>query len=291
MTSDPDRELEPIDIIYIMGSGRSGSTLLSSMLGSQLNIISAGEVYNYKNLFESAVSDKRICSCGEKLDECNYWRKVRQNVVNNTGHELVDLKDTRPEIFKENNFSVFSAIKEISGKSIIVDSSKRHYRLKLLLKSKLFRVVIVHLIRDARAYSYSSLLTARKNGKSDMVFYKKLMEWQKKNLGIKAIYGRKPGYIQMRYEDLVSDHASQLSRVTEAFNLPLDGARLFDPEMNESHVFSGNSRFISKGLDEIKLDTRYLVKLSSSQWLVATALVAPALFMFNYPVFKRSAPV
>ncbi len=282
---------KPINVIYVMGSGRSGSTLLSSMLGTQKNIISAGELYNYNNFFESADHLGRLCSCGEKLYECTFWTGVRRHICDKTGAELLDLKNIEPDIFSSNNYDVYNAIKDISKKNIIVDSSKRHYRLKLLLSSGLFRITIIHLIRDARAYSYSSLVTAREKGKSDMAFYMKLLEWQKKNIGIKAIYGSNPGYIQIRYEDLVADHIGQLSKVLRLCSETLDETRLFDPEASDSHEFSGNRRFITKGLDEIKLDTRYLENLSGAQWAVATSLVAPGLAMFGYPVIRRRAPV
>ncbi|PCJ88881.1 MAG: hypothetical protein COA54_01230 [Thiotrichaceae bacterium] len=291
MCADKINNKEPIDIIYIMGSGRSGSTLLSNMLGTQSDIVCSGEVYNYKNFFESAVSNKRLCSCGEKLDECGYWRSVREKIEAESGNALVDLKDTCLPVFKENNYSLFSAIKDVSNKKIIVDSSKRHYRLKLLLKSRLFRIVIVHLVRDARAYSYSNLLTGREKGKSNIEYYKKLLEWQKKNLGIKAIYGHNSGYIMIRYEDLVMNYTKELSRVMALCNQTFDESRLFDSTIRQSHEFSGNRRFISEGLKKVKLDTRYLESLTQNQWLSGSVLVAPTLAMFGYPVIKRSAPV
>lgn len=291
MCADKTNNKKPIDIIYIMGSGRSGSTLLSNMLGTQSEIVCAGEVYNFKNFFESAVSNNRLCSCGEKLEECDYWQSVRGKIEADGGNALVDLKDTNLSAFKENNYSLFSAMRDTSNKKIIVDSSKRHYRLKLLLKSKLFRVVIVHLVRDARAYSYSSLLTGREKGKSDMEYYKKLLEWQKKNLGIKAIYGRNPGYIMVRYEDLVINYTKELSRVMALCNQTMDESRLFDSTIKQSHEFSGNRRFISEGLKTVKLDTRYLENLTQNQWLSGSVIVAPALSVFGYPVMKRSAPV
>jgi len=290
MNADNTNHQEIIDIIYIMGSGRSGSTLLSNMLGTQAEIVCSGEVYNYKNFFESAVSKARLCSCGEKLNECGYWRTVREKIKAVSGDALVDLKDTHLKTFAENNYTLFSAMKETSNKSIIVDSSKRHYRLKLLLKSKKFRITIVHLVRDARAYSYSNLLTGREKGKSDLEYYKKLLEWQKKNLGIKAIYGRNPGYIMVRYEDLVEDYSKELSRVMAMCNQTYDESRLFDPAIKQSHEFSGNRRFISEGLKTIKLDTRYLDNLTSNQWFSGSAMVAPTLAVFGYPVIRRRAP-
>ncbi len=288
MTNSADEKV--LDIIYIMGSGRSGSTLLSSMLGSQRDIVCAGEVYNYMNFFESAEARSRKCSCGEALLQCDYWQQIRDRLKQQKGTELLDLKDTDRHTFDENNHALLSAIRDVSGKPVIVDSSKRHYRLKLLLKSGLFRVTIVHLIRDARAYAYSSLVTARKNGESDTAYYKKILQWQKKNIGIKAIYGRHPRYVQMRYEDLVRNHEAELERVMRLCDLTLDTGRVFDPSVNQSHEFSGNSGFISKGLDEIKLDTRYLESLSARQWLVSSTLVAPCLTLFGYPVFSRGVP-
>ena len=52
-------------IIYIAGYGRSGSSILALILGQHKNIISLGEI----GVIFSALKHKRICTCGQKLDD------------------------------------------------------------------------------------------------------------------------------------------------------------------------------------------------------------------------------
>ena len=59
-------------IIYIAGYGRSGSSILALILGQHKNIISLGEI----GVIFSALKHKRICTCGQKLNNCTYWKQL-----------------------------------------------------------------------------------------------------------------------------------------------------------------------------------------------------------------------
>ena len=59
-------------IIYIAGYGRSGSSILALTLGQHKKIISLGEI----GVIFSALKNKRICTCGQKLETCSYWKQL-----------------------------------------------------------------------------------------------------------------------------------------------------------------------------------------------------------------------
>jgi hypothetical protein len=278
----------PIDVIYIIGSGRSGSTVLGSVLGAYPDIVNTGEIYNFKHFFDSAAERNRKCSCGEELQECGFWKRVKDYIYEKTGKDLVEPKDTDPGNFGRNNYVLFSAIQAVSGRRIILDSSKRHYRLNLLLKSPHFRVTILHLVRDARAYAYSSMLTEMKKGASSRVFFRKLWEWQHKNIAMKFLYGRNPRYYFCRYEDFVCDPKAVIGKFLSTVGL-LNRADLSAVAIyrSEEHQFSGNNGVFNQDELHVRKDTRYLEKVSGAQWMVGTILVVFALILFGYPLARK----
>ena len=283
-------ENRPLDLIYIMGSGRSGGTLLSQMLNRHPCIFSVGEVYNYQYFFLTVDQFDRLCSCGERLNECDFWSAVNDELGVKTDDDLLDLKLSAGERFINNNYLLLSAVRKQSRCDIIVDSSKRHYRLQTLLSSGLFNVVIIHLIRDPRAYAYSSMLTEMRKGSSSNIFFKKLIDWTRKNFGIWLIYGWRKKYLRMRYEDLVEDPQRQMQRLIELLSKQVGKSSFNDPSGVSSHEFSGNSRSIKKGLAEVKLDTRYLSGVTTKRWFVASLIVVPITMLFRYPIFSRRTP-
>jgi hypothetical protein len=70
MTKDPESQL-----VYICGSGHSGSTLLDMMLGGHQQISSLGEIHRFY-LSMNKDTPPHLCACGKKLMECAFWSKV-----------------------------------------------------------------------------------------------------------------------------------------------------------------------------------------------------------------------
>ena len=63
-----------LNIIYIMGYGRSGSTLLDIILGNHSEIESLGEVaFLHQDLYQGG-----LCSCLNSYADCPFWSQVLQ---------------------------------------------------------------------------------------------------------------------------------------------------------------------------------------------------------------------
>lgn len=284
-----NKSLSPIPLICIAGTGRSGSTLLDLMLGSHSCIESAGELHNYRRFFSSAESQKRQCSCGLPLLECDFWKKVRQEIQCSQGTDLIDLKTPDEEAFITYNYNVFKAILQVSGKKIIVDSSKDYARIKRLERSELFEVYIIHLIRDGRAVSYSVEKTAERAGTDEVNktgFFQSLIKWQAKNIAIRLNFGKRAKYICLKYEDFIDCTEDKLAKILNLANLE------FEPNQLEfwnvvHHQFSGNRRIRLKGKQELKKDLEYLEQLSSFKWVLGTIIAFLGLSWFGYPLTRK----
>ncbi len=64
---------EPVRVLYIGGSGRSGSTLVERMLGALPGVCNVGEVVL---MWERGLLRGERCGCGIPLPQCPFWRAV-----------------------------------------------------------------------------------------------------------------------------------------------------------------------------------------------------------------------
>lgn len=160
------------DLIYIMGAGRSGSTLLERLLGSAPGITALGEVHS---LWRMPLRDL-TCSCGAPGPECSFWADVRQlaGLTSARLQALAELEhdsirhirilragfslsrfhtDRRVACFLAMQRDLFAAAIEVSGATTLIDSSKAAPRAWAL--TGLPDTRLLHLTRDYRAVAAS----------------------------------------------------------------------------------------------------------------------------------------
>lgn len=72
-----------VQLLYILGSSRSGSTLLSVLLSNHSEIQGVGELLYLgldrapsRSSNDPASPRERVCTCGEGFDTCPFWRRV-----------------------------------------------------------------------------------------------------------------------------------------------------------------------------------------------------------------------
>ena len=65
---------EAVRVIYIMGAGRSGSTLLDTVLANHPDVVGVGELVN---LHSAGWTSNEVCACGKLGTECDFWTRVR----------------------------------------------------------------------------------------------------------------------------------------------------------------------------------------------------------------------
>lgn len=140
-----------MDLLYISGSGRSGSTLVERLLHASPRFVAVGEFHVLWRL----PADQITCSCGRKLPEDPFWDAVlsragitlatmaelsrleakvaRSGHVVRAGFRLSSLADDSDvAAFLAPQQAIFDAVRSISGRAIVVDSSKAGPRAWLL---------------------------------------------------------------------------------------------------------------------------------------------------------------
>ena len=67
-----------MNLIYLIGAGRSGTTILSLLLGNSESVTSLGELHQLPEYM--GLEGK--CSCGQLLSSCPYWNSVYSSLHN-----------------------------------------------------------------------------------------------------------------------------------------------------------------------------------------------------------------
>ncbi len=162
-----------IKIIYIAGDGRSGSTLLDAILSNIKDSISVGECHRFWVRF---YEKETLCGCRKKIEDCELWSQIdtqlkikfseyNQDVFKQQVKEIQYYKNFKriPKLIKSKKWQLFSEvvktfyglIASITGKDIIIDSSKSMSWAYLLYHLDFCDFRVIHLERNLVAVANS----------------------------------------------------------------------------------------------------------------------------------------
>lgn len=280
-------------IIYIAGYGRSGSTLLERILSSHKKIFGTGELTNFLNMIDSEDS---FCSCGKKVQECEFWSDVIRKSYGNFAnvHELKDIQNEfesfsgflgyvfghrydKRAIYRTFSQKLFSGISQkLSDEvSYIVDSSKTarktFFRPIALSRIASLNVKVIHLVRDGRGCMWSNLKGS--NGRMEkgldpripFAALRSVISWPIANISAHIFQVIHPpeNYCRIKYEDFVEQPGLTFAKLGKFLNVNFDQ----QVEMLEnkegiplSHQLSGN-RLRAKKKIILKKDVEWKSKL------------------------------
>ena len=279
---------EKINLIYVASIGHSGSTLLESILGAHSQITTCGEIHIWPH--EIASNGVMPCGCGDSVPDCSFWNQMKQQVnpieqlhpkihffreQHNAGHtvrlgRLSDFssKEVSTETaeliatYGQNNYEVFASFLSAMGESNnqkfnwIVDASKDPYRLLWLVRSGLFNLKILHVVKNPRAFAYSMLKRLPKNKQSLYNrFYETLRQsgkWSIENHLIHLIAKNhldSSDYLLVKYEQLAEDPHSTFEKVCETIGCEFEPAAVENFRCGSAHTIAGNPmRYQSRGI-------------------------------------------
>lgn len=308
--------MQKVTVLYVAGTGRSGSTLLGNMLGQVPGFFSGGEM---NNLFKRGVIENWYCGCGVRFDSCPVWSDVLARAYGTSGTDaqaMVRCLDrlTRvrriPSLLRcggnparlgsgsqeclDTLDSLYRAIGEPAGARVVVDSSKSPSYGYLLGMLPSVDLRVVHLIRDPRGTAFSwRRKVLRSDGASEremqrMSLPKSSALWSIWNLTAEAMWKRSGvPYRRIRYEDLVADPAEAVKTVLDLAGIApegLDFIRDGSVTLDAHHTISGNPMRLRTGEVELKPDLEWVTAMPLGQRLVVTALTAHSLKRYGYPI-------
>ena len=311
----------PLRIIYIVGAGRSGSTVLDTVLGSHPDAISVGEL---SNLHRSAWINNEFCACGEPADGCGFWNEVRETWLNATRGASVEnylgmqarferfrpaamLRTEAASLFStaaarrylEQTGSLYESIAAVSRRRVIVDSSKTPLRARWLARLPGVDLRLVHLVRDSRAVAWSRKKALARDVQAGVQHdlaarpaWYSVLYWTISNL-FAARLRRRSGDrgVLVRYEDFVSDPAGELVRIGDACGLDCSGlVRVLESgeSFSVGHTVAGN-RLRMAGQVRLKPDWDWIERLPESDRRTCWRLSGWLMKRYDYPRQAKAA--
>jgi hypothetical protein len=240
---------EPLRVIYIVGMGHSGSTLLDFLLSGHSRITSVGEA-------KTLATKISPCTCRRSLEDCPFWSAVSRRIETAVDRTLRGLHVLGPEPdFGRDNGVFFRAVAQEAGTDWVVDSSKSPQRLKGLLESQDLEVLPIHLIRDPRGVVFSNL----RKGRSLERYAERYVDNFHQARAL--LYGR--SHIVVHYEWLASQPRAALQAIQAWLGRPFEERQL-DWGSRDRHNLEGNRlRFAPGG--EIQVDSLWQSALDAGQ--------------------------
>jgi hypothetical protein len=290
---------EPVRVLYIAGSGRSGSTLVANVLAQVPGCFGAGEV---RYLWERGVEEHRLCGCGVVVTECPVWRAVieeafgsidgarapevvaLQRRIQRIRHlprllrsvETADLADYRALLAR-----LYPAMRRVTDCDLIVDSSKQPTYGKILASLDGLDVRTLHLVRDPRATAWSWMRTkpladaGARQYMERMSPAKSSVLWSVWNNATRRIAKRSHA-LRMRYEDFVAAPRARTAELLAFAGVEAEAPFIDERtiELTPSHTVAGNADRMRSGVVTVRADDEWDRAMAKRDRMLVSALTA-----------------
>jgi hypothetical protein len=275
-----------------------------------------------------------ICTCGKRLDvlyvespdeACPFWSRVRDEWVERTDGEGIEsypklqndfeLKrrwsryglDPLPRLLYEKRRpsapfrsyarltrAFFESVRAVSGKPVIVDSSKAPARALAFGMVPGIDLYVIHLVRDGRGVVTSLRKSFEKDPQAGIMWdhkahpmWKTVVRWVVQNLASEWVCGQlgPKRTMRLRYEDFVADPKAALGRIGSLIELDLsdvaDAAASGKP-MQAGHNIGGNKTKKS-GTITLRADSKeWRSALSPTEQRLSWALMGWLMRRYGY---------
>lgn len=304
----------PLRVLYIAGCGRSGTTILDTLLGNHPKMESVGEATNIVR--NAWLSDDGYCACGEPGRACPFWTEVRRVWERRVGTvDLGDYEQTVRKIESRSRLSfvqrlfrrgdpryleyvrltvgLLAAIRDVSGSEIVVDSSKGAARALALSTVEGVDLRLVHLVRDCRGVLWSGKKRFRKNARAGISkddggknILRTMEIWTVANVITDLLRRRLPRdkSIRLRYEDLIAEPSVELKRIGDLLEMDLEtvaSAATNGESMTLGHTIAGN-RLRMSGAVRLRPDVEWLERLNWREQAACWGLVGWLMKSYGY---------
>ncbi len=296
------------DVCYVMGKGRSGSTLLNMALGELDGVFAAGEL---RFFWRRGLVEDRRCACGRHITTCEVWGAVAERLTDLDAGQLA--RDSEavfawtavPRLlagrtagwdafgrWSSATTRLVAAVAEVTGADVVVDSSKWPTEPGVLGLVDGISPYSLHLVRDPRAVAWS---WQRVKTHDDFDQPREMdrfpawhsgASWTVRNLVAGLTARRSPGpRLTLRYEDLTADPSTTLSAIhrflghTGDLGTSLQGRTL---TVTQGHTLAGNPTRTGGGELSIREDEEWRTGLSRADRMVVGALTWPLRKAYGY---------
>lgn len=288
-------------LLFIGSVGYSGSTLLDMILGANEGITSLGEVAKLAEFYQSGgkctcrlpVADcpfwrqvenelKREMADGDDFSLGRFplissrTHRGKHRFIPTLAEMMLILGSRRAwnsaSIISrsiaeycqiaDNTLRLFDTVARLCKSPVIVDSSKEPVKLKTLYLADPDRFLLVLLVRDGRAVTFSQM---KHKG---MDFESAARRWARYNWNLSLVMKSIPRHktLLMRYEDLCRDPVAEIGRLLKFAGMPMTvDFRTFRLDKPSCHNIGGNPMRARTGETEIRLEETWKTRITEDQ--------------------------
>lgn len=303
-----------VKVLAVAGTGKNGATLLSRLLGEIPGFVPVGEI---GHLWDRGLLVGQPCSCGAPFRECPFWSAVGERAFGGwdaiDGASVARLRDRLnsrrfaapslvatarcrglPEFGAYGRLmtSVYQAVLEVSGATVIVDAHKRASHVWLISLMPDLEVRGIHLIRDPRGVALSNLRDVVGSGipgdapRATRPAWRSAARWVTYNAEDELLRLRGLPMATILYERLVRDPAPYLAEVSRLVGLRAPDRLAFlgdgEADLGPSHLLAGNRMRHAHGPTPLRPDDDWRKELSTRDRLAVVAITLPLFAAYGY---------
>ena len=280
-------------------------------------------------MWKRGVVESELCGCGEPFRQCPFWRDVGSVAFG--GWEKAEPKRVaqlrasvdrtrflpwllepalRPSFrrmlaeYVSYFMRVYDAVGAVSGRQVVVDSSKHASLAFCLRSSRTLDLRVVHVVRDSRAVAHSWMRTVRRPEASIPGYMTTAApagaawQWNHQNVALQLLASTGTPTLRVRYEDLVRAPEKTLARIAAFGGLTVEMGQLSFvgadetsrwADLDVAHTASGNPMRFQTGRIRIRMDDEWRTSMSARHRRTVTALTLPLLRHYGYLTRKPQA--
>lgn len=273
-------------------------------------------------MWQRGIVENERCGCGREFRACDFWSQVGTAAFGGWDQVSVDrVTELRASVdrtrfipllaspalppalrrnlaeYTEYYLRVYRAIAEITGRPVVIDSSKHASLAYCLSRRAEVDLRVIHLVRDSRAVAYSWTKTVARpdaGAESYMTTYRPLRaagQWNTQNGALQMLARRGTQVLRVRYEDLVESVEQTMLMLARFAGVPAGDADLSflgadgdgrSAVLHEAHTASGNPMRFTTGKVTIRGDERWRTALPEAQRRTVTVMTLPLLTHYGY---------
>jgi hypothetical protein len=303
-------------VLFLGGLGRSGTTVLERVLGELPGACSAGELVH---LWQRGVLDDETCGCGLPFSRCPFWVEVGHRAfggwdpalatrmlelrarVDRTRHvpllalpRLLGRRRAEHAEYVAVYAQLYRAIVEVSGRPVVIDSSKHSSLAFCLRNAPGIDLRVVHVVRDSRgvAYSWTKEVLRPESGAAEDLMHRyspagSSALWMGHNLFFALLARLGTRTRVLRYEDFVAEPRRRVVELAafaglQAADSPAGFLDDSTVELTPSHTVAGNPVRFRQGPMALRRDDAWRERLPRRRRLLVGLLTFPLLARYGY---------
>ena len=314
--SEPGKRIK---VLSVTGAGRSGTTVLASILNGVEGFASAGEM---RRLWERGVAEGRPCGCGLIPQSCPIWSGVVTRTLSagtatsseeslqriiSAQHEIARwryrLRILRSADGRDDDWVALGRVRaalgeacmafvDATGARVVVDTSKRAEDAAVFAALPGVDHYVLHVVRDPRAvvHSWRRAKAFSAGGSTRTMGTRRLpstvRRWIENCLGTEMLLRRVPStrWLRIRYEDFSGDPRGVIGQVLSL--LGEGGQAPFESDdtvrLGENHIVAGNPSRFTTGSVTIKADEEWRAAMPRRDQLVVKLATMPLMLRYGY---------